>query len=172
MNPQGGGPEGPWIYVIPIVVLALVLVRNARARSLKIERLWIAPSLLLLATVLTFINQKPPGLGMIGVYAVAFVVGALAGWWRGRLTNITINPETHELTSKASMIGILLVLGLFVVRRLGGAYAADHAADLHVSTLEVTDALLLLAVGLVCAQRLEIALRASRMLAEARASRA
>lgn len=167
---QHGGPDGPWVYLIPLVVLVLVFLRNARERKLKIERLWIAPTILLVVAGLTLAAQKPPGLLMLGVFAVAFGLGALAGWWRGRLTNITINPETHELTSKASMIGMLLILGLFVVRRVVGTYAAQHAEALHVSALEVTDALLLLAVGLVCAQRLEIALRATRMLRRARAA--
>jgi hypothetical protein len=165
-----GGPDGPWIYVIPLVVLVLVFLRNARARKLKIERLWIAPTILLVMAALVLAMQKPPGVLMLGVYVLAFGLGVLAGWWRGRLTNITIDPETHELTSKASMIGMLLILGLFVVRRLVGVYAAANAETLHVSALEVTDALLLLAVGLVCAQRLEIALRATRMLRDARAA--
>jgi hypothetical protein len=45
------------------------------------------------------------------------------------------------------------------------------AGLLHVSVLEVTDTLMLLAVGLVCVQRLEMALRATRLLHEARASK-
>lgn len=167
MQPHGG-PDGPWVYIIPLVVLVLVFLRNARERRLKIERLWIMPTILLAVAGVTLAFQKPPSVLMIGVYAATFALGALAGWWRGRLTNITINPETHELTSKASMIGMILILGLMVVRRGVGAYASTHAEALHVSALEVTDALLLLAVGLVCAQRLEIALRATRMLKEAR----
>lgn len=168
---QNGGPDGPWVYIIPLVVLVLVFLRNARERKLKIERLWIMPTILLAIAAVTLAFQKPPSLLMIGVYLVAFALGALAGWWRGRLTNITIDPETHELTSKASMIGMILILGLMVVRRGVGAYAAANAESLHVSALEVTDALLLLAVGLVSAQRLEIALRATRMLNEARTAR-
>lgn len=165
---QYGEPDGPWIYIIPLVVLVLVFLRNARERRLKIERLWIMPTILLAVAGFTLAMQKPPSPLMVAVYAVAFALGALAGWWRGRLTNIAINPETHELTSKASMIGMLLIFGLVVIRRGVGAYAAAHAEALHVSALEVTDALLLLAVGLVSAQRLEIALRATRMLSGAR----
>ena len=164
-----GGPDGPWVYVIPLVVLAVVFFRNARERRLKIERLWIMPTILLAVAAVTLASQKPPSLLMVGAYALALALGALAGWWRGRLTNITINPDTHELTSKASMFGMLLILGLIVLRRGAGTYAASHAAALHVSALEVTDILLLLAVGLVCAHRLEIALRATRMLEAARA---
>lgn len=169
MQPHGG-PDGPWVYVIPLVVLALVFLRNARARRLRIEQLWIMPTILLVLAGVMLFMQKPPSTLMLGVYAVALGLGALAGWWRGRLTNITIDPATHELTSKASAIGIIVILGLFAVRRLGGGYAEAHAEALHVSTLEVSDALILLAVGLVCAQRLEIALRATRMLKDARAA--
>jgi hypothetical protein len=43
-----------------------------------------------------------------------------------------------------------------------------HAAELHVSPVVIADACLMPAAGLVCAQRLEIWLRASRLLAEVR----
>lgn len=169
---QYDGPDGPWVYIIPVVVLALVVLRNVRARKLKIERLWIAPTILLVLAGAVLATQKPPSLMMATIYVVALALGALAGWWRGRLTHITIDPATHELTSKASPVGMLLIMSLFLVRRVAGSYAETHAADLHVSPLEVTDALLLLAVGLVCAQRLEIALRATRMLKDARSGAA
>jgi hypothetical protein len=63
---------------------------------------------------------------------------------------------------------MLLILALFAVRY---GVRTIGAETLHVSVLGVTDALMLLAVGLVCAQRLEIALRATRLVREARSAR-
>ena len=47
-------------------------------------------------------------------------------------------------------------------------FGGETAGMLHVSVAQITDILMLLAVGLVCAQRLEMALRATRLLNEAR----
>jgi hypothetical protein len=167
---QGGG-------VVPLLIalgfIAIALLRNARARRLRVERLWIAPLLILLAAVMAlgFGQQHAPRPLMIGVYVLAAAAGAAMGWWRGRFTQITVDPQTHELTSRASPIGMVLILAIFAIRMGLRTLFAQNASALHVSVIEIGDAFLLLAVGLVCAQRLEIALRATRLLNEARAAR-
>jgi len=160
--------SGPWVYLTPLIAVAVMILRNARERRLKIERLWIPPALILALTAATFARQPPPDIGMLGLHAAALGLGALGGWWRGRLTRITVDPATHELTSKTSPLGMLLILGIFAARYALRSYGAATAGLLHVSALAVTEALMLLAVGLVCAQRLEIFLRATRMLRAAR----
>jgi hypothetical protein len=160
-----------WTYLIPLVFVGLAIVRNARARNLKVERLWIMPSVILVATALTFSQQRMPAPAMILVDIALLAAGAGLGWWRARFTRITVNPETHNLTSQASPIGMLLILGIFALRFGLRSYAAQNAGALHVSITDITDGFLLLAVGLVCAQRLELALRATRLLNEARAAK-
>jgi hypothetical protein len=163
---------GVWVYLIPILVIGLVILRNARARHLRVERLWISPVLLLFLTATTFSQQQHmPTPTMIGVDIAALALGATLGWWRGRFTKITVNPETHDLTSQSSPLGMLLVLAIMLIRQGVRSYATANAGALHVSVIDVTDAFLLLAVGLVCAQRLEMALRANRLLTEARAAK-
>jgi hypothetical protein len=63
---------------------------------------------------------------------------------------------------------MLVILGVFALRYAARMYAAQSASSLGLSAVGVADALLIISVGLVCAQRLEIALRASRLLEEAR----
>lgn len=167
---QGHSAGGPLVYLVPLVAVALIVLRNARERSLKVERLWIAPLALLVLVGASFTQQTPPGPAALAVDLVGLVLGAIAGWWRGRFTRIAVDPATHALTSRTSPVGMLLILALFVVRYGLRAYGSETAGVLHVSAAAVTDALTLLAVGLVCAQRLEIALRATRMLNAARAS--
>ena len=162
---------GVWAYLIPVLVIGLVILRNARARNLKVERLWISPLLLLVLTATTFSQQHMPTPTMIAVDIVALALGAALGWWRGRFTKITVNPETHDLTSQASPLGMVLILAIMVIRQGVRGYATANAGVLHVSVVDVTDAFLLLAVGVVCAQRLEMALRANRLLTEARAAK-
>jgi hypothetical protein len=159
-----------WTLLIPLVFLGLAVARSARARNLKVERLWIAPALILVATALTFSQQRLPGIAMLVGDVVALAAGALAGWWRGRLTHISVDPQTHALTSRASPLGMLLIVAVFGLRYILRAYSGQSANLLHVSAVELADALMLFAVGLVCVQRLEMALRASRLLAEARAT--
>jgi hypothetical protein len=155
-------------YLIPIAFIAIAILRNARARNLRIERLWIAPLFIAAAVALSFSQQHMPSPLFVGVDFAALVVGAALGWWRGRLTNITVNPETHALTSQTSPVGMLLILVIFALRYGIRIYAQQNASTLHASVNDVADAFLLLAVGVVCAQRLEIALRATRLLNEAR----
>ncbi len=64
---------------------------------------------------------------------------------------------------------MLVILAIFALRYVVRIYAPQSASSLGVPAIAIADALLVISVGLVCAQRLEIALRASRLLAEARA---
>ena len=161
-------PSGPWIYLIPLIAVAMIVLRNARERRLRVEQLWIAPVAFLALTAAALAVQPPPGSLVVGLYGLALAAGAFAGWWRGRLTHITVDPATHALTSRTSPVGMLLIFGVFALRYLLRSFGGETAGMLHVSVTQMTDILMLLAVGLVCAQRLEMALRATRLLNEAR----
>jgi hypothetical protein len=166
-------PNAPaWVALMPLAVIALVILRNSRARRLRIEGLWISPVLILVLVGLSFSQQAMPTPLMLGIDIAALVVGAGLGWWRARFTTITVDPATHELTSKASPLGMLVILGVFAVRYGVRMYATQSASSLGVSANAIADAALVISVGLVCAQRLEIALRATRLLNEARAANA
>lgn len=162
----------PSTVLFPLIAIGVVMLRGMRARRLRVETLWIAPVLILVLVGLALSQE-----GTLTPVGIAFdlaglAVGALLGWWRARFTKIAVNSETHELTRQASPVGMLVILGLFVVRYTLRTYAAESASALHLSAAVVTDALLVMTVGLVCAQRLEIALRAMRLLNEARTSKA
>ena len=169
MNPVSPGAPA-WTALIPLVVLAFVLFRNIRGRRLRIERLWIPPLIVTLAAGLVLANSPPPSMAGVLMDIAALAVGAGLGWWRARTAVFTIDPETHEITSKVSVVGLLILVGIFALRfGLRSVLTADSSM-LHVSAAEATDSVLLLAVGLVSAQRIEWLIRARRMLAEARAA--
>jgi hypothetical protein len=155
-------------YLVPLVVIALVILRSARARRLRIESLWVMPVVILAVVGLSFSQQGMPTPLMLGIDIAALVIGAALGWWRARFTHITVDPATHELTSRASPIGMLVILAVFALRYAVRMYGAQNASALGVSANAIADAALVISVGLVCAQRLEIALRATRLLNEAR----
>src|SRR5689334_938307 len=96
------GVSGPWIFLIPLVAVVSIVLRNSRTRRLKVEQLWIAPAIILALTATSLAFQPPPPGQLIALEVLALMLGAFAGWWRGRLTRITVNPETHALTSKTS----------------------------------------------------------------------
>ena len=175
MNPQAANAS-PWATLIPIVIaMGVVILRNSRARRLRIEAMWIAPVIIVAMIGLALYAETMRG-GYaltpisIGLDVAALVVGAFLGWWRARFTNITIDPDTHELTSRASPVGMVVILVILVIRTAVRTYTAQHAGALGQWGPPIADALLVMSVGLVCAQRLEIFTRASRLLAEHRSS--
>lgn len=171
LSPEGPtfGPE-TWSYLIPLLVIGLVILRNSRARTLKVERLWISPAILTALTLAVFATNPPPGLLGVGVDILAVGLGALLGWWRGRASRFTIDPETHVVTSRVSPIGMLLILGIFALRYILRSVLGSEASVLHLTAAEITDSFLLLAVGVVTTQRLEWWIRARRMISEAKAT--
>ena len=159
-----------WVNLIPLVMVAIVVLRNSRARTLRIERLWISPVIVSALTILTFSQSPPPSTVGLVMDFVAVGLGALLGWWRARASRFTIDPQTHIITSKVSMAGMLLILGIFAARYLLRSLLSADSSVLHVSAMEASDSFLLLAVGLVSAQRIEWLIRARRMLAQAKAA--
>src|SRR5579871_1876122 len=172
---MGPAPPGalPLNYLIPIAVaVGIIILRNSRARRLRIETLWVLPVVyvLLLATSL---GAAPPPLTPVGVglLVLGAAVGAALGWQRGRFTEIRIHPETHDLSSRQSAIGIVFILAIFGVRYFARGLLASNAGTLHLSVAAVLDALFVLAIAMLSVQRLELWLRASRMLAGARTAK-
>jgi hypothetical protein len=165
------GQLSPSSLVI-IGVLAVVLVaRNLRPRRLKIDRLWLWPAIyvVLLVSALADSQMELSPLN-ISLQLGAFVRGALIGWQRARFVEIRIHPETQDLSSRASPIGVLFIFAILVLRVAARGWLASHAADIHIPVVAIGTAFLVLAVAMLIAQRLEIWRRASRMLAEARAA--
>ncbi len=170
MHPTNAQPGGFMPLLIPVIFIGIALLRGSQARNLVVERLWIMP-VIIIAMIGLAVSQTPPTSGLgIALDVLAIAVGAALGWWRGRLTNITVDPETHALTSKASAVGMIFILVVFAARYLLRMYANESAQVLHASINDISDAVLLLAVGIVCAQRLEMWLRARRLLEAARAA--
>ncbi len=159
-------------WVAPIVLLLIVyrLRNGAREKALKIETLWVIPVMLLIVGGLVIRQAPIPGLDWLWLIPV-FVAGAALGYWRGRLTVVTVNPETHALTSRTSAAGLYLVIGVLAVRLGLRAFLTAEATTLHLNVALITDAFLVFALGLIAAQRLEIWIRARRLLAQARAAK-
>ena len=150
-----------------IVVFGLRARRMSQLRPLKVERLWIVPALYLAIVALNFV-AKPPSINAWIASGVALLLGAALGWQRGRMMEIHVDPETHALNQKGSPWAILFLLAIFGIKLA----AQGEGRALGFDVMLVTDAALALALGMFATTRLEMFLRARRLLDEARAAKA
>jgi hypothetical protein len=163
-------PGGNWIatllpFVIIAVVIALRLRSMSRERPLKLGSLWVVPVIYALIAGSMLLTLTPTPLGW-GLLLLGLAIGLAIGWHRGKLIRIERNAETGELRQKASPIAMLLLVALIVLklgaRAIFGETAAGHPSS---SAMLLTDAFIGFALGLLSATRLEIYLRARRLLA-------
>jgi hypothetical protein len=161
---------GNWLtallpFVIIAVVLALRFRSMSRERPLNVGTLWVVPVIyvLLVGSMLLALPPAPSGWGLV---AVGLVLGAVLGWHRGKLIRIERNAETGKLSQRASPVAMLL-LGALVVPKLGARAIFGDSAAAHPSSgaMLLTDAFIGFALGLLSATRLELYLRARRILA-------
>jgi membrane protein CcdC involved in cytochrome C biogenesis len=167
-------PQASWISfaisaVVILVVLALRMRRMGKERPLKIEQMWIIPALYLGVAGFMFWRFPPAGLMWVAVL-VALGVGAALGWQRGRMMHITVNPQTHEISQKASPAAMLFIVVLIFLRMGAREAAAMGGPGFHIDLASVTDVLIAFALGLLATQRIEMYLRARRLLEAVRAA--
>ncbi|HEY0412326.1 MAG TPA: CcdC protein domain-containing protein [Allosphingosinicella sp.] len=173
MQGSAGAPNPMIGYIITavvlIVVLAIRLRRINQSRPLKVERLWIVPAVygVLTATVLL---TAPPARAGWALCAVAFLLGGALGWQRGRLMKIEVDPETHAVTTRQSPAAFLFIIVLIALKSGMRTMVpvGSGGGIFHLSPATLTDILVAFALGLLGIQRLEMYLRARRLLEEAR----
>ena len=159
-----------WItYAITIGVMVVVLGLRMRSmskeRRLKLETLWVVPLLYLLIAGSMLLTLPPPPLGWVLLFA-GLGIGVAAGWQRGKLIRIDRNADTGELRQKASPIAVLLLLALVALKLGARAIFGESAAGQPGSSaMLLTDAFIGFALGLLSATRLELYLRARRIIA-------
>jgi membrane protein CcdC involved in cytochrome C biogenesis len=158
-------------YALTAIVMAVILwfrFRSmAKVRPLKPARLWVLPALYTLFTGYFFTTFPPAPQGWVFA-SIALLIGIQLGWWRGKMMQIMVDPQTHALTQKASPAAMIFI-ALLIIARLGSRMfmgADAQEGGLHGTTLLVTDALIGMALGFLVAQRLEMYLRAKRLLAQ------
>jgi hypothetical protein len=163
-------PSGNWLTaILPFVIVAIVVGLRLRSmskeRPLKVETLWVIPLVYLALAAWMHFALPPTAIGW-GLLGLGLVVGTALGWHRGKLIRIDRNAETGELRQKASPLAMILLLALIALklgaRAIFGETAAGHPAS---GAMLLTDAFIGFALGLLSATRLELYLRAKRILA-------
>lgn len=165
----------PTQQLIPLIVIAImlpvILLKNRKPRTLRPQWMWVLPLLitLLIGFGLWVMSRIDPAHAVFSpldwlVMTLALVLGSVLGWQRGRMTTIMREPD-GVLKAQASPIGLILLVGLVVARQAVRPWLETHAGDWHVSPVAIQDAFLLFALGLVVVQRIEMWIRARRILA-------
>lgn len=167
LSPQTTG------QLIGVAIVALVvglrLTRARKTRPLKLEWLWIMPLWLTAAAGFLLWQMPPRGLEWLAL-GLALLAGAALGWQRGRMMTITVDPETHALNQQASPAALIFLLVLIAARMILRQGLSAEAATLHLSAAFVTDLFVVFAVGLLGVTRLEMFIRARRLLDEAKSA--
>lgn len=158
-------PHG-WLQIaIPVAIVAVVFLLRARRltqeRPLAIGRLWVVPALYFVVVAALYWQRPPNGSDWIAC-AAALLAGAALGWQRGKTMRITLDPATGGLRQKGSIAGIVFLAVLVLVKSVTQAEGALIGSYLPL----LTDAFAALALGMFGVQRLEMFLRARRMLAD------
>lgn len=161
-------PQAFWSHSFPYAIavgfVLMALRRNLKPRKLSLWRMCISPALLAFAVCATFAYQPPPGdpmtiLALLGVLAL----GGVVGWQRGRMTRLTIDPVTSEITAEMSMWGAAVLVLILGVRYVARDLAFLNAGRLNLDPLVIADGFLLFALGMVVLRPVELLYRAYKL---------
>ena len=154
-------------YIVPLLLLVIVVRRSLRERRVRLQTLWIVPTVFAALTVYVLVNAPPPSLVGVAELVGGFAVGCGIGWLRGKSTRLRIDETTGELVSRATPLAMLLFAGVFLARtslRMALLQDPSAAAGVHPDLPRFTDILLVFALGMIATQRLEIWLRGRKFL--------
>lgn len=157
---QAGWQQYAVMLVVFGVVIALRGRRLMRERPLKPEQLWIVPALYLAIVGLIFSRTPPTANGWL-VCLVALLVGAAAGWQRGKTMRIHVDPASGKLMQRGSVWAVAVIAVLVAVKMA----AQTEGPAMHFDVNMVIDGLAAFSLGLFAMQRVEMYLRAQRLLA-------
>jgi hypothetical protein len=156
---QPGWPQIVIMVLMFGIVIAMRGRRLMRVRPLKIDQLWIVPTLYAAVVAYLFAKTPPTPAGW-GVAALALVIGGAIGWQRGKTMRIHLDPATGALMQKGSIWALLIIVGLIAAKMI----AQTEGQALHFDVNVLVDGLAALSLGIFAVQRLEMYLRAKRLL--------
>jgi hypothetical protein len=156
-----------WAQLAPLAVIAVIMAlrmrRINRPRRFNLGRVWLVPAVYTVLVGLILLSRPPVLLGWV-LFAVSLAAGAALGWQRGRLTHLELAPEGGYLLARQSRAATMMIV-MVLVLRVGARqlFIGDNADPAEL--MLVTDALLGFALGFLALQRIEMAIRARRLLA-------
>jgi membrane protein CcdC involved in cytochrome C biogenesis len=87
------------------------------------------------------------------------------------MIHVEVDPESHRLAARQSPAAVAFIVILIAIRQgLRAVMQNGGGSGLHLSVATLTDLLVALALGLLTVQRVEMYLRAKRLLDRARSA--
>lgn len=161
--------EAVWQFWGPLFTIAVIFAirfrRAGRERVLVPGRSWWVPLLVLTGVAAILWRHPPPPIGWL-VLAAGTAIGSAAGWRRGKLVSLRVDPATGKIMQRMSPWAVLLLLVVVALRMaaqaIWGAPLGQDRAPL--AAVLISEGLLGLAVGLIVVTRIEVYHRARRLL--------
>lgn len=164
-------------YILPLVVAALFarrILSQPKERRVRPGYLWIAPAYVAVMMALVLSQGPMPGAFAMLLFAAAAAVGLAVGYLRALHQEFSLDPATGNVMSKASPLGAIIFLGVFVARYalnlwMHGGRMPAGAEKMTPELLTYTDAMLFFAFAMVAASALETWRRTRPLVAERKA---
>lgn len=145
------------------LALAIRIRRFGRPQRLRLGTLWIIPAIFLLIAAAIFIAFPPSGHGWLWI-GLGLLAGSAVGWQRGRLIEISVDPETGRLNQRSSPAALFFIGALVAIRWMLHYIVELSDARWHLGAMLVSSIFIAFATGLLAAYRIEIFLRGRRLL--------
>jgi|ERR1700722_2922056 len=154
-------------FVIPLLIVLPILYfrmrRSMKAQRLKPGSLLLRPALIIVVAIVAMAASPPRPQDFIW-FGLAGLVGAAAGWYWGKTTQLHLHPEDGTVMSTSSQAGMLVLIALVLFRYGIRAGAGLEQAAMHLDVALVTDISITFSALLFSARGLEIYLRAQKLL--------
>jgi ABC-type uncharacterized transport system permease subunit len=157
-------------FIVPVLLIALVVRRSMTSRAVRVQTMWIMPAILLSVACATLATSRMPGPIALAAFVVAALAGGGVGYLRARHLELSVDPETGAISSKATPIGAILIVGLVLIR-IGLKYAfpemgANPGGHVAADAIVWADGALIFSAAMLATQAIEIWLRTQPLLAE------
>ena len=157
--------------IVIAVMLPLIVLRNRRPRTLRLEWMWVMPLLVvgLIGFGLWGMSFSDPEHAVLdaaswAILALGALLGAAFGWQRGRMVTIEKHAD-GSLKAQASPVGIVIIVGVLLLRQALKPWLEANAEAWRVNPLAILEAFMVFAAAMVVMQRIEMFIRARRIQA-------
>jgi hypothetical protein len=113
-----------------LIVLVIIIVLMLREKEIRPSRMWVTPALfvwLTFSSITQSANLTPRSLLL---YLICLFVGLGFGIWRGKLEKVRFHPVSGKLTSKSSIAGVVIFMGVMLLRLLAGYWGKEHVLSI------------------------------------------
>jgi hypothetical protein len=154
-------------YIVPLLVAAIILRRAMRAqkpRTVRLQRLWIFPALLLFVTLNSLWHEGFPGFVVVIVFAVVAIAGTAIGWFRVHTLEFSLD-EDGKVSARATQLGALLIVGLIGLRYLAEFGIKQFGLDAGARLVHASDATLIFSTSMLLARGVHTWIKARALIA-------